>query len=58
MYVVRYKQCVAQQDGKTLEVRVEGQGYYEKRYTDYGKLDGKGLRAVVNRYLREVEMDG
>lgn len=53
MYVIRYRGVVAQQDNKTNEIKVEGQGYPEKVYTEYGKLSGKELRTVVERYLRE-----
>ena len=53
MHVIRYRGVVAQQDNKTNEIKVEGQGCPEKVYTEYGKLSGKELRTVVMRYLKE-----
>lgn len=53
MHTIRFRGCVARQDNHTMDVFVEGQGYGEKQYADYGRLSGKELRTVVMRYLND-----
>lgn len=54
MNTIRFKNCIAQQDNKTLEVFVRKDGCPEMRCIASKKLSIKELRTYINRYLREV----
>ena len=54
MHTIKYKNCLAQQNNKTLEVLVSKKDH-QSIYYDYAKkLSGKELRTVINRYLSEI----
>jgi hypothetical protein len=53
MHMIKYKNCLVQQDNKTLEVTVSKNGRQSMCYAYTDKLSGKELRTVVNRYLAE-----
>lgn len=57
MNTIRFKNCIAQQDNKTLEVFVRRDGCPEMRCIASKKLSIKELRTYVNRYLTEVVAD-
>ena len=54
MHTIKYKNCLAQQDNKTLKVFVFKKDCQSICYDYTQKLSGKELRTVVNRYLSET----
>lgn len=54
MHTIKYKNCLAQQDNKTLEVVVSKNGLESICYGYDKRLSGKELRTVINRYLVDV----
>lgn len=54
MHSIKYKNCLAQQDNKTLNVYVSKDGFPTITYTFNGRLSGKELRTVVNWYLDDI----
>lgn len=54
MHTIKYKNCLAQQNNKTLEVTVSKKDYPSICYQYDKKLSGKEMRTIVNRYLAEV----
>lgn len=54
MHTIKYKNCIAQQDNKTLDITVSKSGMESICYNYDKKLSGKELRTVVNRYLCDV----
>lgn len=53
MHTIKYKNCLAQQDNKTLKVTVSKAGCESICYSPNKKLSGKELRTVVNTYLKD-----
>ena len=54
MHTIKYKNCLAQQNNKTLEVTVSKKDCPNICYQHDKKLSGKEMRTIVNRYLSEV----
>ena len=54
MHTIKYKNCLAQQNNKTLEVTVSKKDCPNICYQNDKKLSGKEMRTIVNRYLSEV----
>ena len=54
MHTIKYKNCIAQQNNKTLEVTVSKNGYDSMAYVYDSKLSAKELRTVINRYLSDM----
>lgn len=55
MHTIKYKNCLAQQDNKTLRVIVSKKDTQTLCYQHIKKLSGKELRTVVNQYLSDVK---
>ena len=55
MHTIKYKNCLAQQDNKTLCVIVSKKDTQAICYPHIKKLSGKELRTVANQYLSDVK---
>ena len=54
MHTIKYKNCIAQQDNKTLDITVSKNGMESICYASKKRLSCKELRTVINRYLQDV----
>lgn len=57
MHTVKYKNCLAQQNSDTHTVTVSNPNHAPKNYRFDTRLSAKDMRVVINRYLKEIQIE-